>query len=415
VEDLPALAVVLDFGAASPFSILAAARRLCRVVFVCDREVAYVRSHLDDAAEFGMVCDITGLPPAAAAARIAATGAAGITTFSEFQVSRTADLADRCGFPAYHSRQVARVLTDKLAQRRVLQAAGVQATRCRPVTGLADLDDALAEVGLPAILKPRTGAGGTYSCPAASAEQAAARLREFLAAPGSPREYVAEELLPGDPAAAGPPWGDYVSVESVTSRGVTRHVEVTGKFPLTEPCRETGYFVPATLGPELRSAVLALAGSAIAALGITDGVTHLEAKLTPAGPKIIEMNGRLGGYVADILRRARGLDLVRMALLAGLGRLADVPEPSYRHCAFQYFVLPPMDATRLRCLAGAEELRQVPGIHLVETFRRAGDGLDWRQGTLSYLGIVHGSAPSHDDLLRLVRLIRRTLRVEYFT
>jgi hypothetical protein len=178
----------------------------------------------------------------------------------------------------------------------------------------------------------------------------------------------------------------------VTSNRITRHIEITGKFPLTEPYRETGYFVPATLNQPLRSAVLELADAAIKALGVTDGVTHLEAKLTPDGPRIIEINGRLGGYVADIIRRARGLDLVRMALSASLGQLPDIPEPAYRRHAFQYFLLPPMHATTLTRLTGAEELQRIPGIHLVEMFKRPGDPLDWRQGTLSYVGIVHGSA-----------------------
>jgi biotin carboxylase len=406
-NDLPRIAVVLDFGAASPLSILAAARRLCQVVFVCDYDLPYLKTQSEEVIELATVCDITGLTNEQAAGTIKATG---ITTFSEYQLTRTADLAESLGFPTYHTKPTARALTDKFTQRRTLHEKAVQTTRCRPVKSLEDLQDALEHVGLPAILKPRTGAGGSYTFRVTTAHQAKALLREFLSTTDAPTEYVLEELLTGDPAAAGPEWGDYVSVESVTSRGITRHIEITGKFPLTEPYRETGYFVPATLGPGQRPAVLKLADEAIMGLGITDGVTHLEIKLTPDGPRIIEMNGRLGGYVADIIRRARGLDLVRMALQAALGQLPDLPEPSYRSHAFQYFILPPMGATRLASLA---DVPHIPGIHLIEIFKQPGDRLDWKNGTLSYLGIVHGSAASHRDIQRLIRQVNQMLQVGY--
>lgn len=423
---LPRVAVVLDFGAASPLNILAAARRLCEVVFVCDSGLPFVRQHAEDLAAFGTVCDITGLDPPRAAGRVGALAASAITTFSEAQLARTAALAAGCGLP-FHSARTAAALTDKFIQRETLAAAGVQATRCQVVTGPADLALALPRVGLPAVLKPRAGAGGARTCRVGTAGEAAARLREFLAARHGPAgrpgrdEFVLEELLPGDPAAAGAGWGDYVSVESVTCGGVTSHLEVTGKFPLTPPFRETGYFVPATLGPALRQEVLRLTGAALAALGVTGGMTHAEVKLTPAGPRIIEVNGRLGGYVADIVRRARGFDLVRLALAAALGQppaqvLALPPGaalPGYQRHAFQFFILPPMGAARLLDLAGVAALRQQPGIHLVETFARPGDAIDWREGTLSYLGIVHGSGHSHADIRRLAGLVRQTLHVSY--
>jgi predicted ATP-grasp superfamily ATP-dependent carboligase len=424
------VAVVLDFGAASPLNILAAARRLCDVVFVCDADLPFVRAQLDDLAAFGTVCDVTGLSAKEAARQVGRLAADAITTFSEARVAATAALAAECGL-RFHSPRTALALTDKLTQRRALAAAGVQSTRCQAVTGQPELAAAVRQVGLPAVLKPRSGAGGARTCRVETAGEAAARLAEFLADPGGGGAhpgggragFVLEELLAGDPAAAGPRWGDYVSVESVTRSGVTTHLEVTGKFPLTPPFRETGYVVPATLEPALREAVLGLTAAALAALGVTGGMTHTEVKLTPAGPRIIEVNGRLGGYVAGIIRRARGFDLVRVTLAASLdvpaatalGLAAAQPLPGYLRHAFQYFVLPPMGAVRLHRLAGADELRRQPGVQLVEVFKQAGDELDWREGTLSYLGIVHGSGHGHDDVLRLAELARQTLRIEYET
>ena len=91
------------------------------------------------------------------------------------------------------------------------------------------------------------------------------------------------------------------------------------------PAEKTGQFVPATLSPALAAEVTALTGSALDALGVRDGVTHTEVKLTRAGPRIIEVNGRLGGYVGDIVRRASGYDLLRAAIQVAVRRPVPVP------------------------------------------------------------------------------------------
>jgi biotin carboxylase len=388
--------VVLDFGAATPMSVLAAARGLCEVVFLCDRALPYVASVVDDLAELAEVRDLAG----------ASGGLAGIVTFSEAQIRRTAAIAEREGF-SHLSPATAAAVTDKSVQRRLLREAGLPGPRCRTVSGPGDLFDALTEVGVPAVLKPRVGAGSAYTCQVGGFAEAAGRLREF-----PPGDFVVEELLAGDPSVAGPGFGDYVSVESVTVAGAVRHVEITGKFPLAPPFRETGYVVPSTLPERWRREVLEVTGAALRALGVAAGVTHVEVKLTPAGPRVIEVNGRLGGYVADLVRRARRVDLVRLALAAALGLATGVPEPAYRGCAFQYFLTAPMGAGVLRRVDGVEQLSRRPGIHHVEMFRRAGDTLDWRRGTLGYLGIVYGSAADHDGVLDLVTMIDEVLVVE---
>jgi len=409
----PRVAVVLDFGAATPMGILASARGLADIVFLCDRRLPYVRELVEELREIATVCDITDLAGAGLADLLERLDLDGITTFSEMRLNVTAALAQRLGLP-YQSPDAARALTDKLTQRRILAEAGVQATRCRAVRGVADLGGALAEVGLPAILKPRSGVASAYACRVDTAAEAAVRLGDFLAhRPGAAGDFVVEEMLVGDPSVAGAGWGDYVSVESVTSHGVVRHIEITGKFPLAEPLRETGYVVPSTLVESTRRQVLRLTEAAVLALGVRHGVTHVEVKLTPDGPRIIEVNGRLGGYVADLVRRARGFDLVRAALAAALGVAAEPAPDGYRRHAFQYFITPPMRATVLRRLDGVAELGGHRGIQLVETFKRVGERLDWRDGTLTYLGIVHGSAPDHDGVARLVALAERTLRIDY--
>jgi hypothetical protein len=411
-ENLPRLAVVLDFGSASPLSILAAARGLARIVFLCDRDAPYVAARFDDVRALAPVYDITGRSTAECGNLLDGAGLSGITTFTEHQLIRTAALAHPRGW-AFLSPPAAHAVTDKYLQRQQLAAAGVQRTRCRAVPDATELESAVAEVGLPAVLKPRSGAAGARTCRVDSPAEAAARLRDFRThTDASSGEFVLEELLIGDAAVAGPGWGDYVSVESVTHRGATRHIEITGKLPLATPFRETGYVVPSTLPEQARRRVLELTSAALDALDVRHGATHVEIKLTPDGPRIIEVNGRVGGYVADLVRRARGYDLIRAALTVALDRPCDPPPAEYRRHTFQYFITPPMDAVAVGRLNGVADLDRWPGV-TVEMFKDTGDELDWRQGTLTYLGIVHGSGGDHRAILDLVDQINRTLHVEY--
>ena len=143
---------------------------------------------------------------------------------------------------------------------------------------------------------------------------------------------VLEGYLADDPSRAGEPYADYVSVESVVAEGVISHLALTGRFPLAENFRETGFFIPAALNDDDQSAVLALATSAIEALGVTTGCLHTEIKFTPDGPRVIEVNGRVGGGVPEMLDRAAGVTLVEITLRVALGEAGADRRPG-RHRA----------------------------------------------------------------------------------
>jgi hypothetical protein len=84
---------------------------------------------------------------------------------------------------------------------------------------------------------------------------------------------------------------------------------------------EVGHTVHA--GDPLRDdpELLALLGDTHKALGFTDGVTHTEIKLSPTGPKVIEVNGRLGGGMIPYLGLlATGVDTGLAAADVACGR-----------------------------------------------------------------------------------------------
>lgn len=409
----PVLAVVYDLGVADPAKIYACARPLCEVIFVLDRRSPYVEKVFDQVKEYAEVLDITGMSDDDAAGLVAGYEPSGVVTMAEGRLVLTAVIAERCGLP-FHDRVTSETLTDKLRQREVMAAAGVQTTGCKSVRTTAEAAIAASELGLPVVIKPRHGGGSVNTSQVETLEQCEVVMAGFLSDPvtrgGS--EFVVEEMLCSDPTVAGTQWGDYVSVESVVQEGRIQTVCVTGRFPVAPPFREGGWMLPATISGAWEHKVIELEQAALRAIGVRHGVTHSEIKLTPDGPRVIEVNGRVG-EVADVVQRGCRFDLVKAAINLALGKPVRVPSLRYRQVAYQYHVMLPAGAREIVSVSGTEEVNDIPGVGYSEFAAAPGQRVDWREGTMARLGIIHGVAPDHNGVLAAVAEIDNRFKVEY--
>ena len=65
--------------------------------------------------------------------------------------------------------------------------------------------------------------------------------------------------------------------------------------------------------------MLEVATAALHALGVRTGGFHTEIKLTPDGPRVIEVNGRIGGGVPEMLFEASGVSIFNLSMRVALG------------------------------------------------------------------------------------------------
>jgi len=110
--------------------------------------------------------------------------------------------------------------------------------------------------------------------------------------------------------------GALVSVETLTlAPGITRILGITDRILGGESdCVELGGCLPAN--PPFQAECEELARQALAAIGFDFGAAHIEMLITPAGPRLIEINPRLAGaLVAQMISTTGGgnlpVDLVR--------------------------------------------------------------------------------------------------------
>ncbi|WP_199511422.1 ATP-grasp domain-containing protein [Nucisporomicrobium flavum] len=389
----PTVAVVYGFGAAGPAQIAKAARDLADVWFVVDSRDESTRAVADMLPRFGAgVVDLATATDADLRRLLAC--AEGITTFAEDCIQRTSRIAALLGLP-YHDEPTARLLTDKHLQREALNLALRAATPATVVRTRADLAPAAAAVGFPLVAKPLTGSASAFTYRCDSVADLELRLGDALDR-GDGAAWAVEALLTPGHHPAGDFLADYVSVESLAVGSVVRHLAITDKLPLARPFRETGMVSPTALPPGVQADVLTLAGDAVRALGVRHGLTHTEVKLTPDGPRIIEVNGRLGGFVARLIDRASGLDLVRLGLLAALGLPTGCPEPVFRSAAVWFGIVPPQSRVKVAAVPPSRDLRALPGVWRVDRFTEAGDVLDWEYGSGQRVADLWVDAPGLD-------------------
>lgn len=378
--------VVLGPGSPSPARIVRAAMPY-GVVFAGMRD-ALGDSTTALAASLAPLVDIDPAGPCTAGPALSSYRPAGITTFSESALTATAELAAVLALP-YHSAETVARLTSKHLQRARLAEAGVGRTRSVAVTSRAALDAALT--GEPAVVKPLRGEG--------SLDTHLVRWPEDV--PGdlpvsASRPFVVEEYLAGRDEY---PFGDYVSVETASVDGQAHVLGVTGKLAQLPPFREVSQFVPSRLDQAEERSVADLAARAVSALGVARGLAHTEIKLTPEGPRVIEVNGRLGGHVDELYARAYGLDLlaIEFALATGTTSPALHHGPAGQVC-YQYYNLAPAEGGAFIRVDGAAAVRAMPGVAAYRPFVARG-ALVPRGVSTARLDLLTGQADNHGAML----------------
>ncbi|WP_257584209.1 ATP-grasp domain-containing protein [Streptomyces sp. TLI_146] len=210
------------------------------------------------------------------------------------------------------------------------------------VPALAGDVDAVVEqasaLGGPVVLKPRILSGDAVGHRAQSPRE----IREGFVT-------VRDSCQPGEPCAgAGGALieaymdGPEIGVECVVLAPDTVHLAAVSRtFTQGEPpVLETGHLVDAA-DPVLRDPRIGqLAASAVAAVGLSRGVIHVQMRLTYQGPRITEIGATLASdLIPHLVHLATGLNLPQIAADLATGADPDLV-PRQSRCAAVRFLYP---------------------------------------------------------------------------
>lgn len=391
-----------------------AAADLCELLWLIDGSIPEMRQMTELLHRFGPVVDIGGLSVEQIVQELTPPyRPQGIVTYLDANMVTFARVAEILALP-FHTPSAALALTDKAEQRSVLGNAGLIVPPCfvvSPQQSEEEMSAIEAEVGWPAVLKPRSAQGSRYTF----FVKDAGSLAEYLEDLGPDRpDMVLESYLADDPRRSTEPYADYVSVESVVSRGTISHLAITGRFPPAENFRETGFFIPASLSGDDEKAALDLASAAIHALEVTTGCLHSEVKFTSDGPRIIEVNGRVGGGVPEMLDRAAGVALIALTLRISLGDVVHLQGPvDTARIGYRFFLQPPPVSATVASIDGVDVVSDHPGVDTITVHQGPGAVLDWKDGSRNHIMAVVGSAKDYDELQAVNRLLKDVVTVTY--
>ena len=320
--------------------------------------------------------DVTDPAAAVAAAREVAAreDVRGVLCYDEALILPAAHVAEALDLPGARVGPV-QACRDKHTTRVLAAQEGVPQPRSVLVRDLAGARAAAEEIGYPLVLKPR-GLGASRGVvkvdwPADLDEGfAACSVASYPGVPVYVQSVLVEEFV----------GGPEISIDGYVFDGAYHPLFVghkqVGLAPFFE---ETGHVVQADDPLLADPALLALLHDTHRALGIRQMFTHTEVKLTPHGPRLVEVNGRLGGDLIPYLGKlATGIDPGIVAVDVATGRRPAVAATVARTAAVR-FLYPPYDC-RVEAVEGAEQAWSsgVPegvGDELVRVFVESGTEL----------------------------------------
>jgi biotin carboxylase len=275
-----------------------------RVHLLLGAEPTWELAYLSGSTVLDMTSTVDAMNMVDAAREVAARNrVAGVLSWDEARILQSAKVAAALGLPGGDPDMVMRC-RDKHQTRTALAAAGVPQPQSVMVSSVDDALAAAASIGYPVVLKPRAMAASLGVVRVDTPEELAERFT-FARDTHIPGAWHYDVVLVEEYAT-----GPEISVDAAVHRGTVYPMFVARKEVGYPPYfEEVGHVVDAADPLLADPALLRVVQETHTALGFTDGMTHTEMKLTPTGPKIIEVNARLGGDLIPYLGlRASGMD-----------------------------------------------------------------------------------------------------------
>jgi biotin carboxylase len=286
-----------------------------------------------------------------------------------------ARLRERFGIPGM-SVDTVRGFRDKQLMKERVAAAGLRVPRAQRVRSAAEVWAAVETVGYPAIIKPISGAGSADTYRVADA----AEMERALARMGHVDEAICEEFIEGVEH----------TYDTVCIGGVPEYENVIRYIPNAIEMRSQEWVSPIMLSVrDLDDAAVAggvtLGREVLTALGMDDGMTHMEWFRTPGGEAVFgEIACRAGGaMVVDMMNYTSDIDLFReWARVVTARRFAASRERRYN---VGVIFKRAQGQGRITAITGLGEFMARYGAHVVEErlLRPGTPRRDWKNTLLS--------------------------------
>lgn len=254
---------------------------------------------------------------------------------------------------------VATQFRDKARMKDVLHAAGLPCARHRMLHRLSDAEEFAAQVGYPIVIKPLAGAGAKGTFQVADG----AELDELLKRnpPHPQRPLLAEEFMQGDEFSF-----DGVMIDGKQVWHSLTHYLPTPLDAVENPWIQWCVLLPREIDHPAYEDIRHAAADSVRALGLRDGVFHMEWFRRPDGSiAISEVGARPGGaQISRLMSYAHDFNFYRAWAEVSIDK--TFPRPERRFAAGAAF-LRGQGEGRVRRIRGLGQAQEEIGHLVVET------------------------------------------------
>lgn len=321
----------------------------------------------------------------------------------------TAKVAERLGLRGVPYEAALKSRNKDLA-REAYAENGVPSARFKKITNFEEAAAAAAEIGYPVVLKPTNCASSQnvyFIKDAVELKRAVDIIVAFKVTYMDFKvreEYLIEEYLDGPE----------FSVELFVSEGEPIFAAVTEKLTSALPYFvEIAHTLPTSVHTDREDDIIQTAVQALRAIGITDGPSHVEVKLSSTGPRIIEVNGRPGGdnISSDLLVQAFGVDIFEATVNYYLDNPIDIRKKHHRAASIAY-VTADRDGI-YEGIAGFEAAIQQEGVVRAQITAAPGDAVSVARSSDDRLGYIITAGDTPQEAKELALALVGSLKVQY--
>ena len=282
------------------------------------------------------------------------------------------------------SEDTALKATNKAYMRDALKEAGVPVPLYFRVNGEEEFKEAVKQVrhaGYKCIVKPadNSGSRGVDLLKEDSDLEAAYNYTIRYSRGG---EIVVEEYMEGPE----------VSVETLAVDGIVHVIQITDKLTTGAPYFvEMGHSQPSQLSKETKERIAEVAIAANKAIGIQNGPSHTEIKVTKDGPKIVELGARLGGdcITTHLVPLSTGVNMVECSIRIALGEKPDLTAKWDKGAAIRYLKT---GTGIIQGITGLQEAEDIPGVVQVSIVHGVAEQVGEIRNSVDRVGFIIAQA-----------------------
>lgn len=295
--------------------------------------------------------------------------------------------------------------TNKAFMREALQADGVPVPMFFRVSSKHDYLQAVEAIrvaGYRCIIKPADNSGSRGINLLADFEhETIEKAYEYSKRSSRSGDLMVEEFMEGPE----------VSVETLSVMGECHVIQITDKLTTGAPYFvEMGHSQPSQLSEKIKEKIAEVAIAANHAIGIENGPSHTEIKVTKDGPKIVELGARLGGdnITTHLVPLSTGVDMVECCIRIALGVKPDLNIKFHKGSAVRYFKV---SQGKIIGIEGISDAEKIEGVKQISVVHGIGESLNGIRSSGDRAGFIIAQGKNVENAIKVCELANNLIHI----